>query len=285
MGIGSSSRNNVLRSKSSFIVRGRKYRILDTIGQGGEATVYRCEDKSGSQYAVKVFYFLRFPPSQRRQRVDGFMKEARILTYLRGRSPHFIDLIDHEYRSNENTGYMIMELGHGSLRQYMPGMPLNEPLRRMFWQQLVAILAGLEDAKIVHADIKPENLLLVNGILKITDLSLAFPLSSTNLAYRQPQVRGTLDYMAPEVFSHHTSFKSDVWSAGIILYEMTYGRPPYFGVFDRHEKVEVIAAMTPINFPPMDDLYLVNLMQQCLTFDARLRPSAYHLLDHPYTNM
>ncbi|CAF4120570.1 unnamed protein product [Rotaria sp. Silwood2] len=285
MGLGSSARNNFLSSKSSIVVRGRKYRILDTIGQGGEATVYRCQDKSGFQHAVKVFYFSQFSPAQVRHRIDGFNKEARILTYLRGRSPHFIHLVDYEYRPKENIGYMIMELGHGSLRQYMQGMPLNEPLRQTYWQQIVNILTALQDARVVHADIKPENLILVNGILKITDLSLAFRLNSPNAAVRQPMIRGTIDYMAPEVFSHKTSFKSDVWSAGVILYEMTYGRPPYFGLFDRHEKMEVIARMTPINFPPLNDLYLLDIMQQCLILDARFRPSAYHLLNHPYTSI
>lgn len=131
-----------------IVVHGRTYRLFEVIGEGGEATVYRCKDRSGKQYAVKVFYFSRYPPFEIRHRIDGFMKEGRILRYLSGRSPHFMRLVDYEYRPQENVGYMIMELGNGNLRQYLQGMPLDPNMRRMFWQQLVGVLSSLQDARI-----------------------------------------------------------------------------------------------------------------------------------------
>lgn len=91
--------------------------------------------------------------------------------------------------------------------------------------------------------------------------------------------------MAPEVFSHQTGFKSDVWSAGVILYEMTYGRPPYFSIFDRDQKVAAISGMTPVQYPPIYDRYLLDCMKQCLRADSRYRPDARHLAVHPYTRM
>lgn len=193
-------------------VRGHKYRLLDVIGQGGEATVYRCKDQSGRHHAVKAFYFTRFPRHQVSQRIDGFLKEARILKYLSGRSPHFVRLVDYEYKPDEAVGYMIMELGDGTLRDYMHGTPLNDSTRQMFWQQIVGILRALEDAKVgnmskekfdtneylflflfsVHADLKPDNLILVDNVLKVTDLGIAFGLPSTRQVFRQPVVRGTI---------------------------------------------------------------------------------------------
>ena len=131
-----------------FVVRGRFYRMLETIGQGSEATVYRCEDQNAVQYAVKVFYFSRLPPSDLGRRVHRFNKEGRILKYLSKRSRHFINLISYEYRRDENIGYMIMELGEGSLRQYMQGAPIAEPDRQVYWKQLVTILKVLEDARV-----------------------------------------------------------------------------------------------------------------------------------------
>lgn len=86
-----------------------------------------------------------------------------------------------------------------------------------------------------------------------------------------------LDYMAPEVFTRRTGFKSDIWSAGIILYEMTYGRPPYFGITDRDRKVAAIASRAPIPFPPLNDQNLLDCMRKCLQFDSRQRPSAHQL--------
>ena len=118
------------------------------MGQGGEATVYRCKDRSGDKHAIKAFYFSRYPPYQVPQRVDGFIREAKILRYLSGRSPHFVYLVDYEYKPDESAGYMVMELGNGSLRQHLQGYPLNDQARRMYWKQIVGILRALEDARI-----------------------------------------------------------------------------------------------------------------------------------------
>ena len=157
---------------------------------------------------------------------------------------------------------------------------------------------------LVHADIKPDNLILVNNVLKVTDLGLAFRVASPRQTVRRTGVRGTLgnqrdslevarntrslfllDYMAPEVFSHQTSHKSDVWSAGIILYEMTYGRPPYYAIVDRNQKVMAISSMVPISFPPVRDRALFDCMRRSLSANPNIRPSAQQLLGHPYTRM
>ena len=91
--------------------------------------------------------------------------------------------------------------------------------------------------------------------------------------------------MAPEVFSHQTGFKSDVWSAGVILYEMTYGRPPYFGIHDRDRKVAAISAMTPMRFPPLNDYHLLDCMKQCLRANSQYRSSANRFQAHPYARI
>lgn len=130
------------------VVRGRLYRILDTIGQGAEATVYRCEDQNAAQYAVKVFYYSRYPPSDVPRRVQNFQKEGRMMKYMSRRSRHFVYLVDYEYKRPENTGYMIMELGEGSLRQRLIGAPIPDGLRRNYWQQIVTILGDLQNAHV-----------------------------------------------------------------------------------------------------------------------------------------
>ncbi len=91
--------------------------------------------------------------------------------------------------------------------------------------------------------------------------------------------------MAPEIFAHETGFKSDIWSAGIILYEMTYGRPPYFNIIDRKQKVVAISSRTPISLRPLRDRYLLDCMKRCLQTDSRRRPDGYQLQAHPYTRM
>ncbi|CAF0804367.1 unnamed protein product [Rotaria sordida] len=268
-----------------FSVRDRWYRILGVIGQGAQATVYRCEDQSATQYAVKVFYFSRVHRSERARRIKSFIKEARILKDLSRRSHHFIHLLDYEYKREGNIGYMIMELGESSLRQQLTGLPLKDPIRQVYWKQIVAILTALQDANVVHADIKPENLILVNNVLKLTDLGVSFRINAPIQTIQRSRIIGTIDYMAPEVFSHTIGFKSDVWSAGIILYEMTYGRPPFFGIQDRNLKVAIIASREPIRFPRRRNRYLIDCIQQCLQPIAEFRPSADQLAMHPYTGM
>ena len=110
--------------------------------------MYRCQDRNGHQYALKVFTFSRYPQNQMEQRIENFMKEAKILKYLSGRSQHFIYLYDYEYKQNENIGYLVMELGDGSLRNKLRGASLNDTMKKSYWKQIVAILKALEDAQI-----------------------------------------------------------------------------------------------------------------------------------------
>ncbi len=110
--------------------------------------MYRCEDQSANQHAVKVFYYSRFPHNELPRRIEKFNNEARILKYLSRRSHHFVNLIDYEYKPNENIGYMIMELADGSLRDQLLGVPLEDELRRMYWQQIVTVLKELEKAHV-----------------------------------------------------------------------------------------------------------------------------------------
>jgi serine/threonine protein kinase len=160
------------------------------------------------QYAVKVFYYSSYPPSEVSGRVNNFKKEARMLKFLSQRSRHFIFLVDYEYNPYENIGYMIMELGDGSLRHFLVGAPLPDAQRKYYWKQIVTILKDLQDAHVgkkyieeylflsfsfkVHADIKPDNMVMVNNVIKVTDLGLSFRMSSPNSTTRRQGVRGTL---------------------------------------------------------------------------------------------
>lgn len=89
--------------------------------------------------------------------------------------------------------------------------------------------------------------------------------------------------MAPEVFSHRTGFKSDIWSAGVILYEMSYGLPPFYGIKDRTRKISAISSQRPIPLPSIHQSDLIECLRRCLQPDPNLRPSARRLLTLSYT--
>lgn len=88
--------------------------------------------------------------------------------------------------------------------------------------------------------------------------------------------------MAPEVFFHRTGYASDVWSAGIILYEMVYGRPPFSHLVDRRAKVEGIKHAVRIPMPPTEDRWLNDCLRHCLQYRMEYRANADDLLEHPY---
>lgn len=91
--------------------------------------------------------------------------------------------------------------------------------------------------------------------------------------------------MGPEVFHYQTGLKSDVWSAGIILFEMVFGRPPFYEIFDREEKVLAIISSQQLVVPRIEDRHLYDCLRRCLQFDIRRRPTGNELMKHPYTRM
>lgn len=134
------------------MVRDKLYRYLGVIGQGGEATVYLCEDQTARRYAAKVFDFSRYPSTKQTQKIRNFLKQARIMRYLGQKSPHFIRLYNYSYNPFENLGYMIMELSDGSLRDYLRGKPFGKSQCRETWQQIVVMLKELENANVGKID-------------------------------------------------------------------------------------------------------------------------------------
>lgn len=200
------------------------YRILETLGQGGMGAVYLAEDLNLQRKAALKFLTNQSPDEQILQR---FKREAQAAAALN--HPNIITI--YEIGEFDGTVYIAMEYIPGkSLRELIDASPLaiNRALEIM-----ISIAVGLQtahEAGIIHRDIKPENILISeNGLVKIADFGLAKQLGGTNLT-EEGTTLGTIKYMAPEALQGVTSdSRSDIFSAGVMFYEMLTGTLPFSG--------------------------------------------------------
>ena len=206
------------------LVDGR-YRVRARIARGGMATVYVATDlRLERRVALKVMHSHLSDDTVFQGR---FIQEARAAARLA--DPHVVNVFDQG--QDGEMAYLVME--------YLPGITLRDLLReqrRLSIPQTItimdAVLSGLAAAHragIVHRDVKPENVLLAeDGRIKIGDFGLARA-TSANTATGQ-MLLGTIAYLAPELVTRGTAdARSDIYSAGCLLYELLVGRPPFQG--------------------------------------------------------
>ncbi len=202
------------------------YRIINQIGQGGMASVYKAYQPSMDRnVAIKVL------PSQlaeSKEFVKRFQQEARIIANLE--HPHILPVFD--YGESDGTAYFVMRyLEAGTLKERMGAgrpLPLNE-IDRIF-TQLTDALSYAHSHGVVHRDLKPANALVdAQGNLFLTDFGIAKLLESASPRLTQTDaIMGTPAYISPEQAQAQTvDQRSDIYSLGIILYEMVTGRVPF----------------------------------------------------------
>ena len=202
------------------------YRIINQVGQGGMATVYKAYQPSMDRHvAVKVL------PSQlaeSKEFVARFQQEARTIARLE--HPHILPVFD--YGESDGTAYFVMRyLEAGTLKERMVAgrpLPLDE-IDRLF-TQLTDALSYAHSHGVIHRDLKPANALVdSNGNLFLTDFGIAKLLESASPRLTQTDaIMGTPAYISPEQAQAQTvDQRSDIYSLGIILYEMVTGRVPF----------------------------------------------------------
>jgi len=205
-----------------------KYRVLEALGRGGMAQVYRAYHPQLDRYvAIKV---LRSDLVEHEEFLARFRREAHAVSGLR--HPNIVQVFDFDVQ--DETYYMVMELLEGDtlrarLNEYRARgerMPLPEILRI-----LADVLNGLGYAHsegIIHRDIKPANIMLTKrGQAVVTDFGIAQIVGSTQYTV-SGALMGTLSYMAPEQgLKGHCDSRSDIYSLGIVFYEMLTGYTPF----------------------------------------------------------
>lgn len=243
-----------------------QYKLVDRIGRGRMAGVYKAVHNIGTTVAIKIL-----PPSKARhaETLARFRREARLTAKLR--HPNVVRSFQAGLHGNLN--FLVME--------YLDGETLKEVLERrgklppgeaarLIHQTLLG-LQHINDKSLVHRDLEPGNLMLLGGkpdstltaTVKILDIGLGRALFDEDLPANAPEaqlvtapgtVLGTMDYMAPEQArdSHNADVRSDIYSLGCVLYHCLTGQPPFMDnnhvrVMIRHakEKARPVKELNP----------------------------------------
>jgi len=229
-----------LFSKGStvFTCNNKRYMSLQQIGRGGTSKVYKVLSQEGKILALKKIDI----NGSDKTAFQGYINEINLLNHLKNNS-RIIQLMDSEINRDTNSIYMVMECGEIDLARLLQkeGNKISISSIKMYWEQMLKAVHAIHEENIIHSDLKPANFLLVGGALKLIDFGIAkaIPNDTTNI-HRETQT-GTVNYMSPESISDFNAdvdsdqrpdFKisraSDVWYLGCILYQMVYGKPPFF---------------------------------------------------------
>src|SRR3954466_2617176 len=203
---------------------GERFRLDEKVGSGGMSSVYRAFEPTLERWvAIKLMHRdISTDPDQ----LERFRREARSAPSLN--HPHVVTVID--AGEHEGAPYIVFE--------YVEGETLKDRIRRMgmlpvpeavaYAIEIGRALSAAHSARLVHRDVKPQNVLIdMEGRAKVTDFGIARSMEAQGLT-ATGRVLGTTDYVSPEqALGHPVTEQSDIYSLGIVLYEMLVGEVPF----------------------------------------------------------
>jgi len=264
------------------------YDINDFLGHGTNSQVFKGYSVNSESLAIKQIPIPQFPEKEK-QKFDNFMnylgREIEIMKKLS--HDNILKLID--CRCTSNNFYLITEFCNGGDLKSIKFDLIYEQILTIL-KQIVNAMIYANSLKIMHRDLKPQNILIHNKVIKIGDLGYARIFvdgEDDNLKMDlkiTPQI-GTPLYMAPEVFySGKYCDKCDGWSMGIILYELLFKKHPWkeenvkMNEFQLFEKINMI----PLDFPSKNnvDILMIDLITRMLQKDEKKRMNWKEVADH-----
>ena len=256
-----------------------RYQITERLARGGMATVYRAVDTRLTRtVAVKVMHVGLGDDAEFARKFDREARAAARLSH-----PNVVAVFDQGQdiiEGHSSRPYIVMEHIEGyTLRDVINTESPLTPLRALeVIEPVLAALAAAHDAGLVHRDVKPENVLISDrGQLKVADFGLAKAVSSQTSTATQGLLIGTVSYLPPElVLSGRADARSDVYSTGVVLFELLTGLKPHTGdtpiqVAYAHVHSDVPAPSTFPNAGPIPP-YLDALVARATARNASARP-------------
>lgn len=202
-----------------------RYRLMDVVGVGNSAKVYRAVDtETENEVAVKIFDKERMLDEEAKRQFDHEVKAFALLDS----HPNIVSYYGGSMR--EDCRYIVMELAVGeTLMHYMnrKGGRLSVEEALSYFSQILSALSHAHGKGIVHRDVKPQNVRLIQGgLVKLVDFGIALIPGFENTP--SGKAVGTPNYISPEqAAGGHVDARSDIYSAGILLYEMLCGQLPF----------------------------------------------------------
>jgi len=254
-----------------------RYEILEVIGTGGMAVVYkaRCH-RLNRLVAVKILKDEYFRDEEFRRRFHHEGEAVAMLSH-----PNIVQVYD--VSSTDHEDFIVMELIDGiTLKQYMEKKgTLNWKETLHFSMQIAKALEHAHGRSIVHRDIKPHNIMVLkNGSVKVTDFGIARVMSKSNTLTKE--ALGSVHYISPEqAKGGWVDNRSDLYSLGVVMYEMMTGRPPYDGESPVAIAIQHISggAAMPSSLNPNIPNGLEQIIMRGMALDTNDRyPSATDML-------
>ncbi|KAK4539193.1 hypothetical protein LTR36_001169 [Oleoguttula mirabilis] len=296
------------KKRSHIVINGKIFTQMGKIGKGGSSDVYCVMAENFKTFALKRVKLEDCDESA----VRGYKGEIDLLKKLT-EVERVVRLFDWELNDDKQELCVLMEKGDTDLNRILTlrlngiDAKFDSVFARYQWKEMLECVQAVHDYDIVHSDLKPANFLVVQGRLKLIDFGIANAIDTDNTCnvHRDSHV-GTPNYMSPESITDTNAPQpgmarddagrplkkdmrigkaSDVWSLGCILYQMTYGRPPFAHI--SNQIVRIMAITNPkhaIEFPDrgvggtLIPPALKATLRKCLNRDPERRPTIAQLL-------